>query len=116
MARLYLADGALAARLKALREQVGSWDEELGLSREVAGRDSERDPGRRVDGPREGGREGLAGLVRANMKRAQEAMRVLEELGKIAETPLVPEFKETRFSLYSVEADLLAALARGGAS
>jgi hypothetical protein len=46
------------------------------------------------------------------MKRAQEAVRVIEEIGKLVESPRVPEFKETRYTLYSVEADLLAAIER----
>lgn len=111
VARFYVADGAIAARLKSLRETIGGWERALGLGAQVGGRDSEEDPGRRVTGTQEAVRDDVAALVRANMKRAQEAVRVLEEFGKLERSPRVSEYKEMRYTLYSAEAELLAALA-----
>ncbi len=112
VARFYIADGALAEHLKSLRETIGGWERALGLEAGVGGRDCETDPGRRVTGPREASRDGVGDLVRANMKRAQEAVRVIEELSKLDSSPRVSEFKDMRYTLYSAEAELLAALAR----
>jgi hypothetical protein len=47
------------------------------------------------------------------MKRAQEAVRVVEEVAKIAAPEsAVSRFKEMRYTLYSIEAELLEALDR----
>ena len=112
MARFYVEDGQIAARLKALRETIGGWETALGLDSAVGGRDSEADPGRRISGPRETARADVAGVVRANMKRAEEAVRVLEEFGKLEGSLRVSDYKEMRYTLYSAEAELLEALDR----
>jgi thiamine-phosphate pyrophosphorylase len=117
VARFYLADAGLAARLKALRETIGGWDARLGLAAQPVGRDSDADPGRAVMGVRETEREGIPGLVRANLRRAEEAARVIEEVAKLSDPSGVSEYKEMRYTLYSVEAEMLRALASksGGA-
>jgi thiamine-phosphate pyrophosphorylase len=116
IARFYVADGALAARLKEARETIGGWDARFGLGEAPRGRDSEGDPGRRVTGAREVARADVPSLVRANLRRAEEAARVVEETAKLADPSRVSEYKEMRYTLYSLEADLLAALARTDAS
>jgi thiamine-phosphate pyrophosphorylase len=45
----------------------------------------------------------------ANLKRAQEAARVLEEMLKLEDTRLSARMKEVRFRLYDVERDAVAA-------
>lgn len=113
IARFYVADGGLAARLKAAREGVGAWAASLGQASAIMGRDAETDPGRPLTGPRELERGSPADLVRANMKRAQEAVRVIEEVAKLA-APEAPSgrFKEMRYTLYSLETALLEGLDR----
>jgi len=116
VARFYVADGGLAARLKTLRETIGGWDARFGLAEAPRGRDSEADPGRRVTGPREAARADVPSLVRANLRRAEEAARVIEEVAKLADPSRVSEYKELRYTLYSVESELLAALELEGGS
>ena len=116
IARFYVADGNLAARLKTLRETIGGWDARFGLAAAPRGRDSEADPGRHVTGAREATREDVASLVRANLRRAEEAARVIEELAKLADPSRVSEYKEMRYTLYSLESEVLVALERRGVS
>lgn len=73
------------------------------LRREVVGfRASETDPGRpdRFDRLR---RRDLDDVLRANLKRAQESCRVLEETLKVARPGLAPGLKAARFRLYDIE-------------
>jgi len=102
--RFVLNDALEAKKLKALRHEIRQI--EIGLSREelLAGRESDHDIFRSGSEARERERSGFNQLVIANIRRAQEAARVLEEYLKlIEESPLSEIAKEIRFSLYSVE-------------
>lgn len=66
----------------------------------VAARESEKDIGRRT--PEKGRRDGR-GLVAANFRRAEEALRVLEEYGKVLSPAAAPRFKALRYRLYALE-------------
>ena len=48
-------------------------------------------------------RENLQAIIKANIKRAQEAARVLEEVMKIVEPPFSETFKKIRYELYDIE-------------
>ena len=48
-------------------------------------------------------RQNLSDVLFANLKRAQEAARVLEEIIKINDVKMSAFFKEIRFSLYDIE-------------
>ncbi len=66
----------------------------------VASRDSVRDPGRRTAETR---RRTAEGLVAANFRRAEEALRGLEEYGKVLSPGAAVRFKTIRFELYVLE-------------
>ena len=70
----------------------------------VAARESGEDVGRRVW---EGGRRSTAEVVAANMRRAQEAVRVLEEYSKVFSRSAPAEMKAIRYRLYQDEKRLL---------
>jgi thiamine-phosphate pyrophosphorylase len=48
-------------------------------------------------------RQNLSDVIFANLKRSQEASRVLEEIIKIYDTKMSAFFKRIRFSLYDIE-------------
>ncbi|MEO0092997.1 MAG: thiamine-phosphate pyrophosphorylase [candidate division WOR-3 bacterium] len=54
-------------------------------------------------------RKGLTDVLLANLKRSEEAARVLEEISKINQntTTLAPFFKKVRFNLYELEKKLI---------
>ncbi len=66
----------------------------------LAARESLHDAGRRMA---EAGARTWPGLAAANFRRAQEALRVLEEYGKVFSRGAAPLFKGLRFRLYSLE-------------
>jgi thiamine-phosphate pyrophosphorylase len=73
----------------------------------VSGRESGTDLGRRMA---EGKKRNWPGLVAANFRRAQEALRVLEEYGKVMAPDVSPRFKKIRFHLYVDEKKALGHL------
>jgi thiamine-phosphate pyrophosphorylase len=66
----------------------------------LASRDSVYDLGRRI--PEQKKRD-FQGLVAANCRRAEEALRVLEEYGKVLRPGAVQQFKRFRYRLYTAE-------------
>ncbi len=98
-ARFLWNDAGMYKRLRALRHRLHEATA-LSYRRLVDARDSAGDPGRRIE---EGGRSSVAGVVAANMRRAQEAVRVLEEYGKIFSKDAGAKFKAVRYALYREE-------------
>ncbi len=52
-------------------------------------------------------RETLKDIIIANLKRAQESARVLEEIFKITDKSLSEKFKSSRYFLYNIEKEIL---------
>jgi len=116
VARFVLNDGYLAGRLRDLRHGVAhavqSMDADL-LAARRAGEDVGAAPGLLEEG-----RQDLPQLVRANAKRVEEALRVLEEFARLQELPDgldMEVFKSARFSVYDLEQRLANAVAHSGA-
>ncbi len=113
-ARMVLNDAALTARLKNLRHGLVRADLPFNLAL-LQARDSGGDVGASVLAPGQQEPRDFALLVVANARRAQESLRVLEETAKLPEMVgrLDSEkFKAARFSLYSLERELVARLTR----
>jgi thiamine-phosphate pyrophosphorylase len=111
VARLYFNDAKLSQKFKSLRHQLtrvakNSFDEEKLLSF----RDSQKDVGANSMGGLEKKRSDLESIVCANLRRAQEATRVLEEFGKLINPTSAPSFKKIRFKLYTLEQKLMGFL------
>lgn len=99
-----LSERAKGAR-HTLRRAIGSI-----APRAVESRDTAGDVGTSITNPTESDRgAGLPDLIRANAKRAQEALRVLEEAAKLLGKPS-PELESTRYLTYDLERDLLGAI------
>jgi thiamine-phosphate pyrophosphorylase len=109
--RLGYEDRRLLAAVRKLRTDVGRATRGL-RRRVVPARRSEADPGRpdRFDRTR---RRNIDDVLLANLKRAQEACRVLEEMLKLSEPALAPRFKEFRFRLYDIEQEAIGLTGKG---
>jgi len=105
--RLGRGDRALQGRLKDIRHGVRRGLEALSGS-VVRFRDSVRDVGRDTVSRSEMLRGSLEDVTRANFARAEEALRVLEEYGKLIDADTASRFKRYRFELYAVERDFFA--------
>jgi thiamine-phosphate pyrophosphorylase len=112
VARLYLDDASLSSKFKKLRHELTnvarkSFDEKKLL----VFRNSEGDVGAERMGSLEKKRADLGSIVQANLRRSQEAARVLEEFGKLINPDSAKAFKRIRFKLYVLEHEMQAALA-----
>jgi translation initiation factor 2B subunit (eIF-2B alpha/beta/delta family) len=115
VARLYFDDAKLSQRFKSLRHQLtkvakNSFDEKKLLSF----RDSLKDVGANSMGDLEKKRADLESIVQANLRRSQEATRVLEEFGKLITPASAQSFKKIRFKLYTLEQRISGLLKRVG--
>lgn len=110
LCRLELADAALVRRVRGLRRDLNPVV--IPLRRRVIGyRDSRADLGREKEFDTTA-RADLREVLAANLKRGQEACRVLEEVGKSETWGLSPGFKRVRFALYDLEQEIAVLLAR----
>jgi thiamine-phosphate pyrophosphorylase len=111
VARLYFDDAKLSSQFKSLRHQLtkvakNSFDEKKLLSF----RDSQKDVGANSMRGLEKKRDDLESIVQANLRRSQEAVRVLEEFGKLIQEQSAPSFKKIRFKLYTLEQHIIQAI------
>ena len=107
VSRFILDDTALTQQLKNLRHDLVRTD--IDLDRKLLeARDSEGDVGIDLEVPGESKEKGLPRMVVANSRRAQESLRVLEEMAKLLGINLDSDkYKHARFALYTIEKGLL---------
>jgi thiamine-phosphate pyrophosphorylase len=87
---------------KQLRQELAQWhSEELRVAR-----DTPNDPGTELTHPNEQSRANLNELLRSNFCRTQEALRVLEEYGKLYSEPMAAACKQMRYRVYTLESHL----------
>jgi len=110
VARFVLEDEKSTRLLKSVRHQVNNLARSLGIHL-LLSRDSEGDIGAAGDLIKE--HSDLNSIVRANAKRAQEGLRVLEELTKLPELKnAIPanEIRKSRYLIYTIEVSLISRL------
>jgi thiamine-phosphate pyrophosphorylase len=114
IARLVLGDAVLSQQLKIMRHELVRGD--LTFNKQlIEVRDSQSDVGINTVAPGQEKEKEITLVVVANARRTQQALRTLEEITKTPDIPpgLDPErFKQVRFSLYTIERELLSKLLR----
>ena len=101
--RFGLNSTQLSGECKQLRQELASWH-----SPELrAARDTPNDPGTELTHPQEQQRASLGALLQANFCRVEEALRVLEEYGKLYNPKMGGAFKQMRYRVYTLESRLL---------
>lgn len=94
---------ALTEECKQLRQELAKWHTpELRAARDTPG-----DLGTELTHPQEKKRANLAALLQANFCRVEEALRVLEEYGKLYHQEMGSAFKQMRYRVYTLESRLL---------
>jgi len=124
VARFLLNDVELSRRLRTLRHDLARETKSLRIGL-LSQRDSEHDIGHphsvslpsreRNPNMETASLPGLTDLVTANAKRAEEALRVIEELARLPElssTLNSSRFEQARFALYTFERDLVSRISR----
>jgi thiamine-phosphate pyrophosphorylase len=102
--RFGLNSSQLAEACKSMRQELAKWHApELRMARDTQG-----DLGTRLSHPQEEQRSSLEQVLQANLCRVQEALRVLEEYGKLYKPEMGAAFKQMRYRVYTLESQLLA--------
>lgn len=101
--RFGLNQVSLAEDCKHMRQAIAKWhSDDLRRARDTPG-----DLGTTLSHPQEETRSNLQSLLQANLCRVQEALRVLEEYGKLYHPGMGADFKHMRYRVYALESQLL---------
>jgi thiamine-phosphate pyrophosphorylase len=106
-ARFSRDDAGLSRDIKAMRHDLAEALEELPGDLLLASRDTQADVGTEIHAERELTRHSLTEVVLANLKRLQESLRSLEEVGKIYGSQLGQRLKRLRYKSYTLERVIL---------
>jgi thiamine-phosphate pyrophosphorylase len=110
ISRFIVEDINSSQQLKSIRHELSKSVGEISLNL-LNNRDVEGDIGAKFDLTTD--HQNLTSVVRANSKRVEEGLRVLEELAKLPELKSVlsaAKLKESRYMVYSIEKTLVEQL------
>ncbi|MCS7022023.1 MAG: thiamine phosphate synthase [Gemmataceae bacterium] len=100
-------DPVLTAAVKELRHAFAAWEQRLPLTLRLTARNTPGDVGTRLMGSGEYLRRSVSEVALANLKRLQEALRSLEEYGKLHDPAWAAQAEQLRYQVYNLEAQLL---------
>lgn len=101
--RFGLNNQAMAQSCKQMRQELSQWH-----SQEIRqARDTINDVGTTLTHAREETRENVDSVLLANLCRIQEALRVLEEYGKLVNGEFASTMKQMRYQVYILESQLM---------
>lgn len=101
--RFGLNDEIATAELKHLRQVLAGWHS----SQIRAARDTPGDLGTALTHSKEAVRTSLMALLQANFARVQEALRAIEEYGKLYNLEISAGAKQMRYQLYTLDSQIL---------
>lgn len=103
IARFTLENRTLSSDFKAVRHAVSAASAKLAEKIDLAEyRESREDIGKNILG-RELRRRNIKDIFLANIQRAKESLRVLEEFSKLKDPRVALTFKNLRYALYDIE-------------
>ena len=102
--RFGLNSAALSEQCKQLRQELAHWH----TPQIRAARDTPGDPGTALSHPQEEQRVDIQSVLQANLCRVQEALRVLEEYGKLYNGEMAAALKQMRYQIYTLESQLMS--------
>lgn len=105
--RFKLDDAFLSAQLKQLRHDFAAAIQLLPPSLLLSSRDTLGDVGTAISTDAEWQRPSLDAVVAANSKRLQEALRSLEEYGKVLSSEFAQRIERIRYQSYTLERALV---------
>jgi len=102
--RFGLNNSQWSGECKQMRQELGFWHtQEFRMARDTPG-----DPGTELTHPKEEQRNSIEQILQANLCRVQEALRVIEEYGKLYKPEIGAAAKKMRYQVYSLESNLLS--------
>lgn len=102
--RFGLNDSGLTDRCKHWRQELAQWHH----ADLRAARNTPDDPGTDLTHPQEATRGSVEQVLQANFCRVEEALRVLEEYGKVYSPEMSRAVKQMRYQIYTLESHLLS--------
>ncbi len=102
--RFGLENRDLCDRCKQMRQTLGQWHREEFRR----ARNTDDDPATDLSHAQESQRTDIQAVLRANMARLQEALRVLEEYSKVIDPQMGEAVKQMRYGVYSLESELIS--------
>jgi thiamine-phosphate pyrophosphorylase len=109
--RFVLDDPGLTRRVKEVRHRLAHAVRGLDPELLIGARDTTGDVGTHIMTASEQARENPRAVLTANFKRTGEALRSLEEYGKLIDVWLAGRFEVLRYDVYTLEKLVLAAVA-----
>jgi len=109
-ARFVLDDPGLTRRLKEVRHRLAEALRGFDPDLLIGSRDTREDVGTHIMTPSEQVRENPRAVLTANFKRVAEALRTLEEYGKLVDVWLSGRFEVLRYDVYTLEKLTLTAV------
>jgi thiamine-phosphate pyrophosphorylase len=105
--RLVCDDHSFSAQIKGLRHSITESVVSMEISEKlIVARESDTDVGATEPEGSEGARSDMLHIVTANLRRSQEALRVLEEYSKLVSAEACARFKRLRFESYTLEKEI----------
>lgn len=114
IARLGLSNPRLTRQLKNMRHRLEEvpWADKKNL---LASRDATGDVGAFLETDTGSSGPDLGNFIVANARRAEQGLRVIEELAKMETVSIDSEiYKQARFNLYTLESEMVSMLTRKG--
>ena len=115
--RMVLGDVHLSTALKQLRHDLTTAVEPIDPTKRIAARDSVNDVGRTIQTKAEYQRGDIeskgsdtqlsGGMIQANLARAQQAFRTIEEFSKSLDANISKDVEQLRYRTYSIEKAVL---------
>ena len=103
VARFILESKSLTSKIKSLRNKTKKAINGFSKKDLLQARSSLLDVGKNLYTKEEKSRNSLISIFKSNIKRAEEAFRVLEEFSKLIDPIIGKQFKDIRFEIYDVE-------------
>ncbi len=102
-ARLSRNDRILTETCKGLRHELVQLREAHGFTNLTRARDTQGDIGTTISGANEYHRPTLSDVAKVNLKRLHEALRSLEEFGKVRNVAFAKAIEQLRYRAYTLE-------------
>lgn len=101
--RFGLNSASFTEKCKHLRQELAAWhSSDLRIARDTPG-----DLGTHLTHTQEKQRANIQAVLQVNFSRVEEALRVLEEYGKLYNPAMGEAFKQMRYQVYNLESTLL---------
>jgi thiamine-phosphate pyrophosphorylase len=101
--RFVLDDAVLTREVKSVRHELAELFDRLPSRLLVSSRDTLADVGAQIGTAREQRRNSAAEVAHVNLKRLQEALRTLEEFGKVIDPEVAAGVEQLRYRSYTLE-------------